>query len=240
LPPTAPAGCFDLAVTCGVKLGHKARFLMLAEAAYYSADHCAARIIAGRQIIAARCEHGDSSLAQLENTLLPHHKLMSEAAGVFHEHCAHAVAKDAFHHCVPAGPRAEYVSAADSLIIKPVVIRDPDARRLGKLLDFEALPLVAVFVGTAVACTRFAQLAARLHFGRFARRSIALCISDGVDVRAIMFLFLKQRKYNSIKNNTGYYWVLTQFIVLAMLFPLMQKRARRCRSRNVGTRAGGL
>ena len=86
------------------------------------------------------------SLIRREDAKLLRHEIASEAAGVFHDHDANAVALDAVKQAIEAGPRLDRVRAAHGRIIEPVIGRDLEAGALGIGRDRLALALFAILV----------------------------------------------------------------------------------------------
>ena len=99
-----------------------------------------------------------TSGAFLSEVQLLRHEIASEAAGVFDDHDADAVAFDPVQKLIEAGPRLDWISAGDGRIIKPIVRGDLEAGALRISRDRLALALFAILIGPDIRGARSAEI----------------------------------------------------------------------------------
>jgi hypothetical protein len=90
------------------------------------------------------------------------HEVTGEAAGIFDDDDADAVALDAVEKLVKAGPRLDRISTRDGWIIKPVISRDFEFRSLGVSGNRLALALLRVLVPSTFAALEVRRYATAL------------------------------------------------------------------------------
>jgi hypothetical protein len=112
------------------QLRDQPRLLILRERAGNLAHHDPRGVAGVRQIIAVRIEHPHAPLDQQKHAQLLRDKITGEAACVFHDDRADAVAFKTVQECREAWANLEGVGAADSRVVKTI-----DDSRAGALRE---------------------------------------------------------------------------------------------------------